>query len=73
MPAPSIGYSTRYYWRRLRARLAVISGVAPNQYAGSQPSIVRGQQHGFPPHRSSLDEHGMQERGNFFFENFEIT
>ena len=44
-----------------------MSGVAPAHLpSGSQPSIVRGP-HGFPPHRSSLEEHGMHDKGNYRF------
>lgn len=58
MPAAGVGYSTRYYMRRIWAQLIEMSGVAPTHHvsSGSQPS-VRG------PHRSSLEEHGMHERG----------
>lgn len=71
MPAPDIGYSTRYYMRRVWAHLVEMSGVAPHHTSGSQPSMSRGSH--FPPHRGSLEEHSMHERGeycfNFFFLN----
>lgn len=67
MPTPGIGYSTRYYMRRVWSHLIEMSGVAPTHHSsGSQPSIVRGPHNSFPPHRTSLsEEHGMHERGKF--------
>jgi len=55
--------------RRIWGQLIEMSGVAPTHSSGSQPSIVR-PHGGFPQHRSSLEEHGMHERGKFDYTVF---